>query len=187
MSRAARAGEARTPCQNWRSSRSAFQCPRLGRCDHRGDEIEGQDAAAAHEHGGEEADPDQADVEAGVIGNAGANPEDLAVALVAIEAGAARRLLRIIFGNFGTWSAAGWNAPGSGIAVVGHLTHRPRAGVGGLRGRAGIAGASSGFSAVMMRSIVHRRSSSRRAASWSSSSNFSSPEVNVAAVFHLVM
>ena len=61
MSRAARAGEARTPCQNCRSSRAAIvELARLGRSDPAGDEIEGQDRSAAHEHGGEEADPDQA-------------------------------------------------------------------------------------------------------------------------------
>ena len=39
----------------------------------------------------------------------------------------------------------------------------------------------------MIRSIVHSRSSSLRAASCKSSSSFSSPDVSVAAVFHLVM
>ena len=95
MSRAARAGEARTPCQNcWSSLSRVLELARLGRRDPSGDEVKGQDRAAADEHGGEEADPDQADVEAGVIGDPGADAHELAVLLVAIEAGAARRLLR---------------------------------------------------------------------------------------------
>ena len=98
MSRAARAGEARTPCQNCFSSVDPLERAGLVGVTHRGDEVEGQDAAAAHEHGGEEADPDQADVEAGVIGDARANAEQLAVALVAIEACAARRLFGVIVG-----------------------------------------------------------------------------------------
>ena len=94
MSRALRAGDARTPCQNLRLLAVViFELARLGRRDPAGDEIEGQDRSAAHEDGGEQADPDQADVEAGVVGDAGADAHDLAVALVAIEARAARGLL----------------------------------------------------------------------------------------------
>ena len=93
MSRAARVGEARTPCQNCSILAAAiFELARLCRSDPAGDEIEGQDRAAAHEHRGEEAYPDERDVEAGIVRNPGADAHDLAVLLVAIEARAARRL-----------------------------------------------------------------------------------------------
>ena len=46
------------------------QFARLVVGDEAGDEIERQDAAAAHEHGADEHDPDQRDVEAGIIGDA---------------------------------------------------------------------------------------------------------------------
>ncbi len=65
------------------------------RSDEGGDEIEWQDRSAAHEHGREEADPNQVDVEPGVIGDAGANAQELAVALVAVEARAAGRLITV--------------------------------------------------------------------------------------------
>src|ERR1044071_9512558 len=64
--------------------------------DHGGDEIEGQDPAAAHKDGRQKADPDQIHVEARVIRDTGTHAEQLAVTFVAIESGAARRLLREI-------------------------------------------------------------------------------------------
>src|SRR6186997_188754 len=56
--------------------------------DHGGDEIDRQDRSAAEEDGRDHPDPDQAHVEPGIIGDPGADPHDLAVALVPIKTGA---------------------------------------------------------------------------------------------------
>src|SRR6185369_1042811 len=155
-----------------------FELARLGRGDPAGDEIDRDDRAAAQEQGRKHADPDERDVEAGIIGDPGADAHDLAVALVAIEAGAAGRLLAQLAAVAGI---------GLGIAIVAH--HRSplvssRSASLPLPGRH--CWRQSGFSTVMIRSIVHSRSSSRRAASWRSSSSLSSPSVRVFACFHLV-
>ena len=157
MSRAARAGEARTPCQNCCSSRAAIlELARLGRRDPAGDEVKGQDRAAAHEHRGEEADPDEGDVEAGVIGDAGADPDDLAVAACRGRSACGSPAARIVGSRYGRVRGGVLRLVRADlrlvrptlalrIAIVGHPTLRPR---GGGRlivapGRAGTAGASS--------------------------------------------
>src|SRR5215213_11256012 len=58
--------------------------------DHGGDEIDRQDRSTAEEDGRDHPDPDQGHVEPGIVGDPGADSHDLAVALVAIEASAAR-------------------------------------------------------------------------------------------------
>src|SRR5688572_8695672 len=68
------------------------QLARLVVGDEAGDEIERQDTAAAHEHRADEHDPDQCRVEPGIVGDSRAHAHELAVPLVEIEFGPARRL-----------------------------------------------------------------------------------------------
>src|ERR671912_523050 len=155
----------------------ALEFARLVGGDHAGNEIDRQDRSAAEEDSRDHPDPDQGHVEPGVVGDPGADSHDLAVALVAIEAGAARGLVSHDHSPVRTR-----------LRVL--LRLRLRTSLSSSSMRAVASGRHCwrqfGFSAVMMRSIEQRRSSRRLARSNSSSRSFSSAPVIVADCFHLV-
>src|SRR4029079_6308770 len=89
---------------------------------------------ATQEHGRQERDPDERDVEPGIVGDPGADAHDLAVLLVAIEASPACRLaarISRLLDRVGRALTHALRLVGAHfarrVAVVGHVTHRPRA------------------------------------------------------------